>query len=48
MPIIFDSGGTYAVTPFEHDFVGKDKPMRKSINGLGAIAEDVGGGIILW
>ena len=48
MPIIFDSECTHAVTPFEDDFVGKVKPVRKLMNGLGATAEVAGEETIIW
>ena len=46
--IIFDSGCTHAVTPFENYFVGKVKPVGKLMNGLGVTADIVGEETVLW
>ena len=48
VPIIFDSGCTHAVTPYEEDFVGTIKPISKVMNGLGAQAKIIGEGTVLW
>jgi hypothetical protein len=48
VPIIFDSGCTHAVTPYTEDFIGDIKPVKKLMNGLGATAEVVGEGTVLW
>ena len=48
VPIIFDSGCTYAVTPHEEDFVETIKPVSKVMNGLGAQAKIIGEGTVLW
>ena len=47
VPIIFDSGGTHAVTPFKEDSIGEITTVRKLMNGLGATAEVIGEGTVL-
>ena len=48
IPIIFDSGCTHALTPFEADFIGTITPVNKVMHGLGAAVNIVGEGIIGW
>ena len=48
IPIIFDSGCTYAVTPHASDFIRKIIPVNKSTSGLGATTNVVDEGIIGW
>ena len=34
--VVFDSGYTLAVSPFDSDFQGPINPVNKEVNGLGA------------
>ena len=47
-PIIFGLGCTLAVTPYMSDFIGRIKPMQKTMNDLGATAKVVGEGTVMW
>ena len=48
IPVIFDSGCTHALSPFESDFVGDITPINKLMNGLGATVNVVGVGTVGW
>ena len=46
--VVFDSGCTLAVSPFESDFQGSITPVNKQMNGLGSTAQVTGEGTIVW
>ena len=48
VPIVFDSGCSVAVTPYEQDFIGTITPVEKTITGLGSKVEVVGERKIKW
>ena len=47
-PVVFDSGCTVSITPFKEDFVGKIKPVKRTITGLSSTVEVEGEGTVLW
>ena len=46
--VVFDSGCTISISPYEEDFIGKLKPIKKTITGLTSTVEVEGEGTVLW
>ena len=47
-PIVFDSGCTIALTPYQEDFDGEINPVQKTMTGLSSTAKVEGEGHVKW